>query len=114
MNFKTKGFITKISEIETLDNGAKKLSYEINRETEHNNLLTFEIYKTADHAEHATKFGEYNKVGDRVEVEFVIRQREYNGKVYTNLSHWKIEKLTGEENALNQEKSKSDLDWLND
>lgn len=112
MNFKTKGFITKISEIETLDNGAKKLSYEINRETEHNNLLTFEIYKSADHAEHATKFGEYNKIGDRVEVEFVIRQREYQGKVYTNLSHWKIEKLTGEENAIQggeQEEEINDL-----
>ena len=71
--------------------------------------MTFEIYKGADHAEHADKFLEYNKVGDRVEVEFVIRQREYQGKVYTNLSHWQLTKLTGEENALQGENSAAQM-----
>ena len=100
MNFKVKGFITQISEVTTLSNGAKKLTYRINNEEQYNNLWEFEVYKSAEHAAHADKFLEYNKVGDRVEVEFQVRPREYEGKIYTNLSHWKIEKMTGEENAL--------------
>lgn len=111
MKFKTKGFITKISEVETLPNGAKKLSYEINQETQYDNLLTLEIYKSNEHSEHADNFVKYNKVGDRVQVEFAVRQREYEGKVYTNLSHWSIDKLVNEENAIQgqaQEKQVND------
>ena len=100
MNFKTSGFITEISEIETLPNGGKKLTYQVNQETEHNNLLTLEVYKSADHAEHVDNFVKFNSVGDRVEVEFNVRQREYQGKIYSNVSHWQLNKLTGEENAI--------------
>ena len=104
MNYTVKGFITEISEVETLANGAKKLHYLVKTDNEYDKVSwKFEIYKGADHAEHAEKFSQYNKVGDRVEVEFNIRPTEWQGKHFVNLTHWKCTKLTDEENALQSE-----------
>jgi hypothetical protein len=102
MNYKMKGFITQIDEIKQLDNGAKIVTYRINNEEPYNNIVQFEMYKKPEYAEHADNFVKFNKVGDRVEVEFNIGSREYEGKMYTSLKHWKLEKLTNEENAIQQ------------
>lgn len=95
MSYKTKGVIKSIGQVKELENGAKVLDYVI-EETNDNGyktLLSFNIYKKAEHVSHVDNFIQYNKVGDQVEVEFTIRGREYQGRVYNELSHWKSEKI---------------------
>ena len=94
MNYKVKGKITSIGEKKALDNGAVVLDYIV--ETEDNGYVTplsFNIYKSTDYIDQIDKFLEYNSVGDNVEVEFSIRGRLYNDRVYNSLSHWKINKI---------------------
>lgn len=89
--YKVTGTIKSISEKKVLDNGAVVLSYVV-EETSGNGFVTpfnIEMYNSADKAEFVDKFLEYNKVGNNVEVEFTIRGREYNGRIYNSLSHWK-------------------------
>ena len=96
MNYKMKGTIAQIGEKKTLDNGAVVLDYTVN-ETSENGYVTpfsFNIYKGAEYAEFVEKFIEFNKVGDQVEVEFNIRGKEYNGRIYNNLSHWRCDKVS--------------------
>jgi len=93
MNYTVKGTIIAISDVETLANGGAKLSYRIDTNEQYNNVWEFEIYKGADHAEYANNFAKYNNVGDTVEVEFNIRPRVWESKVYTTLSHWKCTKV---------------------
>jgi len=100
MNYKMRGFITQIDDIKQLDNGAKIVTYRINNEEPYNNIVQFEMYKKPEYAEHADNFVKFNKVGDRVEVEFNIGSREWEGRLFTSLKHWKIEKLTNEENDI--------------
>lgn len=94
MNYKVKGKITSIGQKKALDNGAVVLDYIV--ETEDNGYVTpfsFNIYKSTDYIDQIDKFLEYNSVGDNVEVEFSIRGRLYNDRVYNSLSHWKINKI---------------------
>ena len=95
MSFKMSGEITQIGEKKVLDNGAVVLDY-IVTETAENGFETpynFNIYKGTEFAEFVDKFTEFNKVGDKVTVEFNIRGKEYKGRVYNNLSHWRCDKL---------------------
>ena len=95
MNYKMKGTITKIGEKKTLDNGAVVLDYTVT-ETSENGYTTpysFNMYNKAEYAEHVDNFISFNKVGDNVEVEFSIRGKEYNGKIYNNFSHWRCDKV---------------------
>jgi hypothetical protein len=90
---KVKGKIISIGETQTFDSGAKKLSFQIDTGETYNNILSFDLFKGVEHLEHLTKFGEYNKVGDSVEVEFNIQCKEHNGKYYTNLQMWRCDKV---------------------
>lgn len=98
MSYTVTGTITSITEVETLSNGAAKLSYRIDTGEQYNNIWEFEIYKGADYVEHAHNFSTYNTVGDMVEVEFNIRPRiwEKEDRVFTTLSHWKCTKVNQE------------------
>lgn len=98
-----KGFICQIDPVKELDNGAKIVTYRINTEAEYNAIHQFEMYKKPEYAEHADNFLKFNSVGDRVEVEFNIGSREWEGRMFTSLKHWKIEKLTNEENAIHDQ-----------
>jgi len=94
-SYKMKGTITKIGEKKTLDNGAVALDYTVT-ETSDNGYTTpysFNMYNKAEYAEHVDNFISYNKVGDNVEVEFSIRGKEYNGKIYNSFSHWRCDKV---------------------
>jgi len=96
MNYKVKGTIASIGEKKVLDNGAVVLDY-IVEETSENGYVTpysFNMYKTADYVDFINKFIEFNKVGDNVEVEFSIRGKEYNGRTYNSLSHWRCDKVS--------------------
>ena len=107
--FKVKGVISKIGEVKTLDNGAKVLEYVVDVTSENGYVTTYSLnmYKKEEYASHVDNFIQYNKVGDNVEVEFDIRGREYNGKTYNDLSHWKIEKIG--QGGQEQPKEENDL-----
>lgn len=93
MSYKVQGKITTITDIETKPNGAKSLTYVVDTGEKFNSLLAMNIYKSVDYADQVDKFVQYNKVGDIVEVEFNVGSREYNGNYYTNLSHWRADKI---------------------
>ncbi len=93
--YKVKGTISKIGEPKKLDNGATVFDYvvEVTSENGYVTPYSFNMYKKEEYVSHIDNFIQYNKVGDEVEVEFDIRGREYNGRTYNELSHWKIEKV---------------------
>ena len=111
MNYKTTGIITSISDVETLSNGALQLMYRIDNGQEHNPMMEFQVYKKAEHSEHMDKFVQYNKVGDKVdvdnfnigdmvEVSFNLRGREWTSpqgevRVFNTLDAWKITAING-------------------
>ena len=97
MSFTIKGKILSIGEVKDFGNGAKAISYQVETSEQYNNLYSFEMYKGAEHIEHVDKFVKYNKVGDEVSVEFNVRTNEYNGKFYTSLSPWRVEKSEASE-----------------
>ena len=75
------------------DSGAKKLSFQIDNGEQYNNILSFDLFKGAEHVSHLDNFIKFNKVGDSVEVEFNIQCKEHKGKYYTNLQMWRCEKV---------------------
>ena len=89
---KVTGEIVSISDIEDLNNGAKKLHFEIDTKEQYNNILSFNLFKTAEYVSHVENFSMYNNVGDQVEVEFNIKCNEWQGKYYTSLDCWKVVK----------------------
>jgi len=93
MSFTIKGKILSIGEVKNFDNGAKAIDYQVETNEQYNNLYSFEMYKGAEHVEHIDNFIKYNKVGDQVSVEFNVRTNDYNGRFYTSLSPWKVDKL---------------------
>lgn len=53
-------------------------------------LFYFEVFG----AENVEKLTKYNNVGDNVKVSFNIKTNEHQGKYYTSLQSWRIEKAT--------------------
>lgn len=96
MNVTIKGVITVISEPTVLNNGAKTLNYVVDTGEQYNNIFAIQLYKKAEDLQHFDNFLKYNKVGDKVEVEFIIRTNVNNGKYYTSLNHWKSTTLGGQ------------------
>ena len=96
MNYTVKGQIKSIGEKKVLDNGAVVLNYVVEETSENGYITPFsiEMYNSADKAEFTDKFIEFNKVGNNVEVEFTIRGREYQGRIYNSLNHWKISNVS--------------------
>lgn len=93
MSFTIKGKILSIGEVKNFDNGAKAIDYQVGTDEQYNNLYSFEMYKGAEHVEHIDNFIKYNKVGDQVSVEFNVRTNEYNGRFFTSLSPWRVDKI---------------------
>lgn len=96
MGYKVKGKLVSISPIESVGQG-KKLSFRIDTGEQYSNIIEFELYKGSDHVSHVEKFGDYNKLGDNVEVEFNLKtynwKPEADNKIFTSLSCWKVEKI---------------------
>lgn len=53
-------------------------------------IFAFEVFGK----EKVENLSKYNKVGDKVEVNFNIQTNEYNGKYYTSLQSWKVTSAT--------------------
>jgi hypothetical protein len=67
------------------------------------------MYNKSEYSELVDKFIEFNKVGDEVEIEFTVRGREYNGKIYNSFSHWRCDKIKEADKAKQTEPVESDL-----
>jgi hypothetical protein len=113
MSYKVKGKIKSISDVQDIPNGAKRLSFRIDTGEQYNNIMEFEVYKSADYAEHALNFSKYNAVGDDVEVEFNIKTYNWvndgKDKIFTTLGCWKVEKLNNQEPVSTEVESSEDL-----
>jgi len=109
MKHTVKGTITKIGERKELSNGATVLDYLVNHVSENGWETPFkiEMYSKPEKIEHMDSFLKYNKVGDSVEVEFDIKGREYEGRVFNSLSHWSCKQL--EDLVPVPEKAEDDL-----
>ena len=92
--YKVKGVIQSIGEKKELANGAVVIDYVVNHVSDngYSTLYNVGMYKKAEYAEHVDNLIKFNKVGDSVELEFTIRSQEHNGRIYNNISHWKLDK----------------------
>lgn len=94
MSFKMTGVIKSIGDKKTLDNGAVVLDYVVDHTNDNGYVtpLALSMYQTGDSIKFIDQFIENHKVGDHVDVEFNIRGKEYNNRIYNSLSHWRCEK----------------------
>ncbi len=65
-----------------------KLTFVGETNEEYNNLYAFELFGQ----EKVENFNKFNKVGDVVNVEFNVSTREWEGRYFTGLSAWRIDK----------------------
>ena len=93
MSLQVKGKIEKVLDAQSGTSKAGKdwikQSFVLKTEDEYNNLYCFESFGQ----ESVDNFNKYHKVGDEVVVKFNVSTNEYQGKYYTSLSSWRVEKL---------------------
>ena len=53
----------------------------------------------------------HNKVGDKVTVTFNIKCREWEGRYFTDLSAWKIDRIETKQQTESAEVKENDLPW---
>ena len=85
VELKITGTIKVIGELQTWDSGFSKVEFVVTTQDQYPQDIKFEITK-----EKAENFLKYNKVGQKVDVDFNLRGNEYNGKYYVNLDAWKV------------------------
>ena len=76
----------------------KKITFVGQTDEQYNNIYAFELFGE----DKVDNFLKYNDVGDVVTVEFNVSCNEWNGKYFTTLSAWKIERLQSD-NTIKQE-----------
>jgi len=90
MSYKATGTITHILEPQSGTSEAgkdwKKTTLVIDTGAEYNNIMSFNIFGE----EKVDKLLQYNKVGDKVDVDFNVSAREYQGKWFADVSAWKV------------------------
>ena len=91
------GKIIKISDRQTFDSGAQKLSFRIDTLESFNNIIEFDLFKGAEYVKHLDNFENFNAIGDFVDVEFKLNTNHWtkdgNDKVFTSLSAWRVDKV---------------------
>ena len=100
-------FIGKIIQINELQSGVskagkewKKITFVVETHDQYPKKGCFTMMN--DRAENLIK---YQHVGDEVKVSFDIDSREFNGRWYTDLSAWRVEKATEEASAPQPQQS---------
>ena len=76
----------------------KKLTFVGETEEEYNNIYAFDIFQ-AEGKDQLDNFLKFNKVGDLVNVEFNVKCREWEGKYFTSLSSWRVDKAQDNQGA---------------
>lgn len=110
-----KGTINKIKDTEVIKDSFKKREFWLTIEDDPKYPQTIALEFIQDKVSEIDRYNE----GDKVDVEFNLRGREYNGRVYVNLQAWKIKMQDGysaqPQSAVDSSKPKSlvtDLDSL--
>ena len=89
------GKLTKVLELQSGVSKAgkewQKQSFLIETDAEYNNLYCFELFG----AEKVEDFTQRYGINDELKIEFNVSCNEWNGRYFTSLSAWKIEKLSG-------------------
>ena len=89
------GKITKVLDVQTgtSKDGKewKKQSFLVETTEQYNNLYCIDIFG----AEKVDNFAKYNKLGDNVKVTFNVNTNEWQGKYFTSLQSWRIDKVDG-------------------
>ena len=87
---KVTGKITKIMEVQKGTSKAgkewQKLTFVLETEDDYNNVYPLEVFGQ----EKVENFTKFNKVGQKVDVEFNVTANEWQGKYFTSLSAWKV------------------------
>jgi len=100
--------ITKVSDTQSGTSKAgkdwSKLTFVGETNEEYNNLYAFELFGQ----EKVENFNKFNKVGDVVNVEFNVNTREWEGRYFTSLSAWRIDKAQGGTQAPAQDDNGAD------
>ena len=78
-----------------------KQSFVIDNGEQYNNLSAFEVFGE----EKVDNLNKFNKIGDDVTVSFNISCNEWKGKYYTSLSAWRIDKVSIDEPAVEEEEN---------
>lgn len=89
------GVIERVEDIKVFSEKFKALKFTINTGGEYPQIVEFQI--SQDKAE---SFGQYNKVGDNVEVLFNLRGRNWTNpsgevKTFNTLEVWRVNKVDG-------------------
>jgi len=94
MSYEVSGKITEIGEANSLKNGEYlSLDFIVTTEEKYNNVYCLNLFKSQEKSADIHKFVQYYNVGDLVKVSFNIRCNEFNGKYYTNLSMYRVDRL---------------------
>jgi len=85
----------KITEVKPEESGQSKsgtnwvaMDFIIDTGDQYDNIFYFALFGS----DKIENFKKYHKIGDSVTVKFNIKTRFYEGKPYTNLSAWRVEK----------------------
>lgn len=93
MSFEIEGLVHKIFETENKTDSFRAREFVIRTEENYPQFVKFQLVQ--DRCELADQYQE----NERIKVFFDLRGREWNGKYFTNLNAWKIEKVADENNA---------------
>jgi hypothetical protein len=92
-NIKTKAKITFIAEAKDSKNG-KWLTFRATTiGASYEQKIEVNYFKKAEYVKFIDKFATDYPIGTEVDLELSIMTNEYDGKIYTNLSLWKIDKI---------------------
>lgn len=98
-SIKMTGSLHSLEDAQTFGSGFTKREFVLKVEDgKFDQLIKFELLQD--------KVGEIDgyKVGDNLTVNFNIRGREHNGRVFNNLVAWRLENLQGQSNVRDVEK----------
>ena len=80
------GTVYNVGEIITFDSGFTKREFVIETDDQYPQKIKLELLKDA------TALVDESMLGEKVTASFDLQGREYDGKFYTNVKCWKIEK----------------------
>ncbi len=93
MSFEIEGLVHKIFETENKTDSFRAREFVIRTEENYPQFVKFQLVQ--DRCELADHYQE----NEKIKVFFDLRGREWNGKYFTNLNAWKMEKVTDENNS---------------
>jgi hypothetical protein len=107
------GEIIFISEIKTgqtkKGDDYKAIEYVVKETTgQYPQSLVLSMFNMAEKMDYVENFKKYNKVGDKIKVQYSTEASEYNGNYFGKNKPFKVERITSSEAKTNNEKQAVD------